>query len=141
MPSAGPLFEGLIQDEGGEPVEVATVGDEHFYVVDDDGFRRHIESQIVDRQVLDEMRASIEGMESLIAEGTMKMLGQEDIFTKAMIESSLKNLDDQFDELLERGLPEELRMWLGMMGFQVVINLHGEVLRVDQPGAPGNDFE
>ncbi len=133
---AGPLFSGLVVDELDRPVDVAMVGDELFYVVDDDGFRRHIESRFVDRQVLEQMRAMIQGNEDLISEGTMKMLGQEDIFTKAMIERSLRNVDEQFDQLLGQGLPEEARAWLGMLGFRVVIDVHGNVVRVEQPSAP-----
>ena len=63
------------------------------------------------------------------------MLGQEDIFTKAMIEQQLKNIDKQFDTLMQAGIPEEGRAYLGMLGFKVVINVHGEVVRVEQPGA------
>ena len=133
---SGPLFSGLVVDELDRPVDVALVGDELFYVVDDDGFRRHIESRFVDRQVLEQMRAMIQGNEDLISEGTMKMLGQEDIFTKAMIARSLRNVDEQFDQLLAQGLPEEARAWLGMLGFRVVIDVHGNVVRVEQPSAP-----
>jgi len=133
---AGPLFSGLVVDELDRPVDVALVGDELLYVVDDDGFRRHIESHFVDRQVLEQMRAMIQGNEDLISEGTMKMLGQEDIFTKAMIARSLRNVDEQFDQLLAQGLPEEARAWLGMLGFRVVIDVHGNVVRVEQPSAP-----
>ena len=71
----------------------------------------------------------------------MKMLGQEDIFTKAMIETSLKNVDEQIHLILEQGLPEDTRAWLGMMGFGVVINVHGEVLQVIQPGITGEPEE
>jgi hypothetical protein len=134
-----PLFAGLIVDEFDSPVDVTLIGDEAFYVVDDDGFLRHIDSEFVDRQVLDQLLALIEGHEELISEGTMKMIGQEDIFTKAMIESQLKNIDDQFDALLEQGLPEDAQTWLGMLGFRVIINLHGDVLQVDQPGMPDDD--
>jgi hypothetical protein len=130
------LFSGLVVDEQDLPVEEAVVGGEPFYVVDDDGFRRHIESAFVDRQVLEQMRSMIQGNEALISEGTMKMLGQEDIFTKAMIERSLHNVDEQFDQLLAQGLPEEARAWLGMLGFRIVIDVHGNVVRVEQPSAP-----
>jgi len=133
---AGALFSGLVVDEQDRPVEEAVVGAEPFYVVDDAGFRRHIESAFVDRQVLEQMRSMIQGNEALISEGTMKMLGQEDIFTKAMIERSLRNVDAQFDQLLAQGLPEEARAWMGMLGFRVVIDVHGNVLRVEQPSAP-----
>lgn len=133
---SGALFSGLVVDELDRPVDVTLVGDESFYVFDDDGFRRHVESRFVDRQVLEQMRAMIQGNEALISEGTMKMLGQEDIFTKAMIERSLRNVDEQFDQLLAQGLPEEARAWLGMLGFRVVIDVHGNVVRVEQPSAP-----
>ena len=127
------MFTGLVVNEFEQPVEVAIVGNEAFYVVDDDGFRRHVSSEHVDCQVLQKIGEMIEGNEDLIAEGTMKMLGQEDIFTKAMIETSLKNVDEQFGEMINQGLPEEARAWLGMIGFLVVINIHGEVVRVIQP--------
>jgi len=44
-----PLFSGLVIDEFDRALEVAFVGGEAFYVVDDDGFRRHVESEHVDR--------------------------------------------------------------------------------------------
>jgi hypothetical protein len=129
-----PLFEGLVFDEFDKPVEVAYVGDEPFYVVDDAGFHRHIPSEQVDRQVLESMRDLIDGHEDLLSEQTAKMLGQEDIFTRAMIESQLKNIDKQFDTLFSSGIPEEGRAYMGMMGFRVTIDIHGEVIKIDQPG-------
>lgn len=135
------LFEGLVIDEYEHPVSVSMVGGDAFYVVDDDGFLRHIESEQVDRQVLEEMAGMIEGHEDLISESTMKMIGQEDIFTKASIEASLKNIDQQFESLLQSGLPEEARAWMGMTGFQVVIDIHGELIRLEQPGASTPDDE
>jgi len=127
------LFAGLVVDEQDRPVPAVTVGDEAFYVIDDQGFRRHVESETIDRQVLEHLRSMIEGHEDLISLGTMRILGQEDIFTKAMIEASLKDVGKRFDELIAQGMPDEARAWLGMMGFRVVVNLHGEVVRVDEP--------
>ncbi|HEX5808668.1 MAG TPA: hypothetical protein VFY25_08375, partial [Anaerolineales bacterium] len=69
------------------------------------------------------------------SEQTAKMLGQEDVFTKAAIQQQLKNLDRQFDQLLQVGLPEDMRAYLGMMGFKIIIDVHGEVRKVEQPGA------
>lgn len=129
------LFAGLVIDENEQSVEVAYVGNEPCYVVDDDGFRRHIPAEKVDRQVLEMMRASIEGHESMLSEQAAKMLGQEDIFSKALIESQLKNIDKQLDGLMETGIPEEGRAYMGMLGFRIKIDLHGEVIDVDQPGA------
>ena len=129
-----PLFKGLIFDENDQLVEVIDVGDEPCYVVNDAGFRRHIPSEQVDRQVLMLMGNMIEGHEDDLAEQTAKMLGQEDIFSKALIENQLKNLDQQFEAVLKTGIPEEGRAYMGMMGFRVKINVHGEVLEVNQPG-------
>lgn len=129
------LFSGLIVDASERPVDVASIGGEAFYVVDDDGFRRHVESEYVDKQVLRHLQEMMKGHEELISEETMKMIGQDDIFTKAVIETSLKNLESRFDELINQGMPEEARTWLGMIGFRVVIDIHGDVVRVEQPGA------
>ncbi|GAB4423859.1 MAG: hypothetical protein Kow002_13470 [Anaerolineales bacterium] len=129
-----PIFAGLVVDEHENPVETAYVGAEPCYVVDDAGFRRHISSEQVDRQVLQRMAELVKGSEELISEETAKMLGQDDVFSVAAIAQQLKNMDKQFDALLQQGLPEDARAYLGMMGFRVVIDYHGKVLRVDQPG-------
>jgi len=136
--SRKPLFAGLVVDERDRVAESALVGEEPFYVVDDAGFRRHIPADQVDRQVLKQMQEMMKGSEGLISEQTAKMMGQDDIFSKALIENQLKNMDQQFDALMQQGIPEDGRAYLGMLGFKIVINLHGEVLRVEQPSAPDN---
>ena len=134
-----PLFAGLVVDESDRVAETAYVGDEPCYVVDDYGFRRHIPSEQVDRVVLSQIAHLMKGSEDLISEQTAKMLGQEDVFTKAAIEQQLKNIDKQFDQLMQAGIPEDMRAYLGMVGFKIVINVHGEVLKVEQPGTSGGD--
>jgi len=129
-----PLFEGLIVDENDNAVETAYVGGEPCYVVDDAGFRRHIPSEDVDRQVLEKMSEMIQGHEDLLSEQAAKMLGQDDIFTRAMIENQLKQMDQQFDRILEAGIPEESRAYMGMTGFRIRIDVHGDVIEIDQPG-------
>jgi len=131
-----PLFAGLVVDEFDRPAESAVVGGEAFYVLDDAGFKRHIAAADVDRQVLQQMQDLMKGKEDLLSAQAAKMLGQEDIFSKAIIENQLKNIDQQFAALMQQGIPEASRAYLGMVGFKVVINYHGEVLRIDQPGAP-----
>jgi len=134
-----PLFAGLVLDEFGKPAETTVIGDEPCYVVDDAGFKRHISAEQVDRQVLQQIADLMKGSEDLISKETAKMLGQEDVFTTAAIEQQLKNIDKQFDQLMSVGIPEDMRAYLGMMGFKVVINIHGEVLSVDQPGTASGD--
>jgi hypothetical protein len=132
--SKKPLFEGLVFDENGNPAETAFVGDEPCYVVNDAGFRRHIPSEQVDLQVLKAIQDTIEGNEGLLSEQAAKMLGQDDIFSRAMIETQLKNMDKQFEQLMETGIPEEARAYIGMTGFRIRINVHGEIVEIEQPG-------
>ena len=139
--SRQPLFTGLVLDEFGNPADTTVIGDEPCYVVNDAGFKRHIPAEQVDRQVLQQIADLMKGSEDLISKETAKMLGQEDVFTKAAIEQQLKNMDKQFDQLMKLGIPEDMRAYLGMMGFKVIINVHGEVLSVDQPGTASGDDE
>ncbi len=135
------LFEGLVVDEFGRPVAVAYVGQDPCYVVDDQGFRRHIDAGMVDRQVLQAFKDLVAGHENLISEQAAKMLGQDDPFSVANISQQIKNMETQFDKVLELGLPEEQRAYMGMMGFRVRINVHGEVIEVEQPGMVDPDEE
>jgi len=133
------IFEGLVVDENDQVAKVTMVGDEPCYVVDDAGFQRHIPAQLVDRQVLQQLKSQIEGNEELIGQQTAKMMGQEDIFTYAMIMNQLKQMDQHMEALSEAGIPEDSRAYLGMLGFRVVINVHGDVVRFDQPSQVGGD--
>ena len=137
-----PLFAGLVVDEFDRPVTTALIGDEPCYVVDDAGFKRHIPSEQVDRQVFAQMTELIKGSEDLVSQQAAKMMGQDDLFSVAAIATQLKNMDKQFDQMLQVGLPEDARAYLGMLGFKIIINYHGEVVSVEQPGAiddGGND--
>jgi hypothetical protein len=134
-----PLFAGLVVDEFDRPVGTAYVGGEPCYVIDDSGFHRHIPSAQVDRQVLDQMRAQIAGNESELSAQTAKMLGQDDIFSKALIETQLKNIEQQFEALFQVGIPEEMRAYLGMTGLKIVIDYHGTVIKFEQPSAIADD--
>ena len=137
--STQPLFSGLIFDLEDRPVETAYVGQEPCYVVDDAGFKRHIPSEQVDCQVLNLLKEQIEGHEEIISEQAAKMTGQDDIFSRAILLEQLKNIDQQFGQMLEQGLPQESRTYMGMTGFKIVINHHGEVVEVMQPGMIADD--
>jgi len=139
--AAQPLFAGLVVDDNDQAAQSAVVGGEAFYVLDDAGFKRHIPAAQVDRQVLKHLQEMMKGNEELLSDQTAKMLGQDDIFSKAMIENQLKNIDQQFEALMQQGIPEEARAYLGMVGMKIVIDFHGEVLRIDQPSAPESGDE
>ena len=72
-----PLFAGLVFDEFGSPADSALVGDEPCYVVDNAGFRRHISSEQIDRQVLNHLAGMMKGSEDFLSEQTAKMIDEE----------------------------------------------------------------
>jgi len=135
------VFEGLVFDELDQQLATAFVGSDICYVIDDEGFLRHIPAEMIDRQIADTMRMQVEENKDMIAEQTEKMIGDVDLFTYGMIQNQLENIDDQFDHLLDKGIPEDGRIYLGMLGFKVVVDYHGDVLRVIQPSAPVDENE
>ncbi len=134
-----PLFIGLVTDEDGKSVESGFIGSQPCYVINDAGFRRHVPAEQIDRAVLAQMAEMMKGHEDILSEQTAKMLGQNDPFSKAMIEQQIKNIDQQFEALMQTGMPDEMRAYLGMIGFKIIVNYHGEIIRVEQPGASGGD--
>jgi hypothetical protein len=124
------LFANLVFNEEDELAEIAYLEDEPHYVILDAGFRRHVEATHIDRQVVALIREQILSQRELVTEGILNMLGQDDLFTKAMVDTSIEHLDDR---LFEQGIPEEARAWLGMLGFKVVVNHHGDVVHLDMP--------
>jgi hypothetical protein len=131
------FFEGLVVTEDGQPAPVVSLGEATYYVVDDAGFHRHVDARDVDRLVLEQFVAQLGAHQEEASAAMLRMIGQEDLFTKAMVDSTLRNID--VEQLLVHQLPAEVRQWLGMVGFQVVIDRHGDIVRVDMPGAAADD--
>ncbi len=129
------LFEGLVADEQGNPASVAYVGTDPTYVVEEDGFQYHVDARHVDEQVLDFFRQQVEQNKGLVSDGILKMMGKDDLFSKAAVDNTLNNLDKNFGQLYEQGIPEQARMYLGMLGFHVIINRQGDIVRLDMPTA------
>ncbi len=135
-PQRQAIFSGLIQNEAGEPVDVTYLGNEAFYVILDGDFRRHVEAAKVDDEVLRMLREQLVGMQDQVVDGVLKFLGQDDLFTKASIDMALKN----FDQAFRQADPEQWKPWLGMMGFRVIVNVHGEVIRIESPDQEIDDL-
>lgn len=131
------LFAGLVYDEFDNLVETAVIGSDAHYVIDDNGFRRHIEAELVDRQVLAVFLEQLENNKELAIEQMLNMMGQDDLFTKAAIDASLRNID--MNQIIEQGIPEQARNMMGMLGFRIIIDLQGEVIKLEQPVAPDDE--
>lgn len=126
-PSA--MFAGLVFDESGNPLPINHVGTDACYVLDDDGFHRHIDAEQVDRQVLRYLRDQVEGHRDVAVETMLDMMGKDDIFTKAALESSINRME----EAVGQPIPEEARQWMGMLGFRIVIDDQGTVMDIQMP--------
>jgi len=135
------IFEGMVFDSLGRQLQVVYVGDEPTYVINDSNFERHVPAGDLDRQVWTHMSEGIEGNEDFLSEQTAKLLGQDDIFSIAVIRNQFENREKQFSDLQAKGLPYDLRMYMSMAGFQVVVNHRGEVLEVKQPAVTDEDEE
>jgi hypothetical protein len=130
--SRSPLFADLVFNEEGERAEVATIGGEPFYAVPDDGFLRHVEAEVVDRQIVEALQDHLRGMKHVVTEGVIQMLGEETLFTRASIEHAIENMD----RILQPGAvdADELRTALWMAGFRAVIDVHGDLVHLELPG-------
>lgn len=123
------MFTGLVFDQQGQAAEVTWVGERACYVVYEDDFKRHIDAEMVDRQVLRFMRQQVEGSRDLAVGAMLDMMGRDDLFTKAAVESTI----DRMEEAVGQPIPEDARQWLGMLGFKIVIDDQGTVVHIEMP--------
>jgi hypothetical protein len=134
-----PLFLGLVFSEDEKQLTSARIGEDSFYVLDDAGFLRHIRSRPLDESILRWLWGQLRGHEQEVAEQAARMTGQEDVFSRAVLQNSLTHPEAYLDEIFRQGFPESTRMWMGMMGFRAIVNVHGELLRVDQPSRAADE--
>ena len=132
------LFTNLVYDEEGQQVATTFIGTEPHYVIMEGDFKRHVAAEEIDRQVIGIIQEQAQANKELVSQQIMGMLGKDDLFTKAMIDSSIGNMD----QVMEQGMPDDARIMLGMMGFKIIVNVHGEVVNLDMPGAeaPGDEW-
>jgi len=125
------LFTDLVFNEAGERVETTTIGGEPFYAIPDDDFRRHVEAEYVDRQIVERLQRRIRAMGDIVTEGIVQMLGEENLFTRASIEYAINHMD----QILAPGVvdTEELRTALWMAGFRAIVDVHGDLVRIEIP--------
>lgn len=97
------IFEGTIYDENDNLLATAVVGGEAQYVFDDDGFHRHIDAEIIDRQVLAFFLEQLQQNRDIAVQQALQMLGSDDLMTKAAVDSSLRNIT--MDQILAQGVP------------------------------------
>jgi len=123
------MFADLVVDESGQPVQVSWVGTDACYVLDDGDFQRFIDAEEVDRQVIQFFKQQVEQHRDMAVRGVLQMLGKDDIFSKTAVEYSINRMD----ESIGQPIPAQAREMLRGMGFQIVIDFHGEVVEIKMP--------
>ncbi|MHB0857317.1 MAG: hypothetical protein ACYC5M_07075 [Anaerolineae bacterium] len=126
------LFPGLIYNELGEPAEVAYIGGVAHYAIPDMGFLRHVEAYQVDNAVIAALKTQITSMQDEVVRGMLQVLGKDDLFTKAAIDASIRNLDKN----IRQSSTNQWVPWLKLFGFRVVVNVHGEIVNILYPEQP-----
>ena len=126
------MFEQLIFDDSGRPVEVGWVGDEACYVVDDAGFKRHIDAEQVDKAVLQFFKEQIRSNKEMALRSMLEMMGKDDIFTKTALEYQLEHMDEAANQMI----PPQARGLLAAMGFKIIIDVQGNLVDIQMPEAP-----
>lgn len=129
------MFAGLVFDQTGQVAEVTHVGENACYVVYEDDFKRHIDAELVDRQVLRFMRQQVESNRDLAVGAMLDMMGRDDLFTKVAVESTI----DRMEEAVGQPIPEDARQWLGLLGFKIVIDDQGMVVDIQMPAGAIDD--
>ncbi|MGD2163969.1 MAG: hypothetical protein PVH50_00410 [Anaerolineae bacterium] len=127
-----PLFADLVFNEEGDRAKVVTLGGELFYAIPDNDFLRHVDATYIDRQIVHELQHRIKAMGDIVTDGVIDMLGEEHLFTRASIEHAI----DQMDQLLEPDPvdAEQLRTVFWMSGLRAIVDVHGDVVRLEIPG-------
>lgn len=126
------LFPGLVYNEEGERADVVHIGDVAHYAIPDGGFLRHVEAKTIDSVVIAHLKEQITSMQDQVVRGMLEVLGKDDLFTKAAIDVSINNLEDN----IRRGNPEQWVPWLRLFGFRIVADVHGQVVDIVYPTSP-----
>lgn len=132
------LFEGVVYNEAGEPVTVTYIGGSAHYAIPDGGFLRHVEANVIDDAVLANIKSQITAHQDLVIRGVLQIMGKDDLFTKAAVEASIRNMEQS----IRQSDPRQWLPWLRYMGFRVIVNVHGEVIELvypQQDDEPGDD--
>jgi hypothetical protein len=128
----------MVYSERGEAAKVAYIGEVAHYAIPDCGFWPQVTAYEVDRAVIAELKERVDAVQDELMPAVLQMLGKEDLFTKAAIAASIRHLEED----MRSSAPEEWVPSLQMLGFRIVVNVHGQVLEIVYPQPPAKgDWE
>lgn len=128
------MFPDLVFDENDNRVDVTYVGGDAHYVIDDMGFKRHVPAETLDRQIVEIMMEQLQGNQDMAVDQALRMMGQDDLFTKAAVDAQIRNTT--VEDVVGQMIPPQAREMMAMMGFKIIVNYRGELVKFDQPTIP-----
>jgi len=129
------VFGGLVFNQDGEAAKVVAIGGVDHYAVPDEGFVYHIEACQIDDIVLAEFQRQLSEAHPQLVDMMLELLGRRDIFTKAALDSSIENLADN----IRRSDTSQWTTMLGLAGFRIVVDRHGEIIEIVFPSQPDDE--
>ena len=126
------IFPGLVYNEQGERAEAVRIGGVAHYAIPDQGFLRHVEASKVDDVVIASLKEQITSVQGDVVEGILQLLGKDDLFTKSAVDASIRNLDVS----IRQTDPAQWAPMLQLVGFRIVVDIHGDVVEIIYPTAP-----
>jgi hypothetical protein len=132
-----PLFEGLVFSEDGRAARAASVGGVPHYAIPDGDFLRHVEADRIDHEFILLLQERARPVQDEVAEAIARRLGQNGLFTAASVRHAIENLG----AVLQSGRVDlgALRTALRTAGLRVIVDVHGNVVRVELPGWAESD--
>jgi len=129
------LFEGLVYDESEHPARAVWIGDTGHYAVEDAGITWHVAAQAVDHAIIEVIQGQLAEQQQEVVSAMLQMLGQDDIFTKAALDASLRNLE----EGMRANPSREWIPYLQFAGFRAIIDFRGNLVEIRTPQPPDQD--
>lgn len=127
-----PPFADLVFNEEDRRAKELRIVGEVFYAIPDGDFSPHVEATTIDRPLVALPQRRIRASGEVVTDGIIKMLANERRFTRASIGRDIDHVD-QIPHADEAD-PDQLRTALRVSGFRVIVDVHGDQLRLQVPG-------
>jgi hypothetical protein len=123
------LFEGLVYSEAGLVAKAVWLGGVGHYAIPDGAINWHVEALPVDHAIIEAIKQQLASQQDEVVRAMLQMMGKDDIFTKAAIDASIRNMEDSIRQAdNSQWLP-----WLQFMGFHVIVDLRGNIVDMVYP--------
>ena len=129
-------LDAMLTDETGKEVPLRTFFDRERPVILNLGYYGcPMLCGLVTNGLLASLKEQISSIQDEVLDGMLQMIGKDDIFTKAALSASIRNLEDN----VRQSDSNQWRPWLQLYGFRIVVDVHGQVVEIIYPSQPADD--